>query len=79
MPSASWVPIVSILVSAMTTLAAPIIALFVAARMNRPKPRQAQTCKKPNPENWRLAAPRFSITLGISAFWYFAQPLHSPL
>jgi hypothetical protein len=38
MPGASSLPIVSIVVSAITTLGAPIIALFVAARMNRPKP-----------------------------------------
>ena len=38
MPSANWLVIVSIIVSAITTLAAPIVALFVAARMNQPKP-----------------------------------------
>jgi hypothetical protein len=38
MPSSNWLAIVSIMVSAITTLTAPVLALLVAARINQPKP-----------------------------------------
>lgn len=47
MPSASWLAIDSIIVNAITTLAAPTVALLVAARMSQPKP----TPDTKNPKN----------------------------
>jgi hypothetical protein len=44
MPSATWLLILSIIVNAITVLAAPVIQVYAAARMSQPKP-------KPVPKN----------------------------
>src|SRR6202050_113631 len=85
MASANWLPIVSIIISAAATLAAPVLALFVAARINQPRP-------KPEPKNpknriqrigaWFMRASRFSPVLPLLAvvfdIWALHREIHRP-
>jgi hypothetical protein len=79
MESANWLPIVSIIISAATTLAAPTLALFAAPRMNQPRP-------KPEPKNpknrtqrigaWFMRVSRFSPVLSLLAIVFNIWALH---